>query len=193
MLGAAGQVGTGRGAAIAAALALACALSPLPAAASGQSLAERRTLEYPIKANYLVRFAGFVQWPASAFASPASPVVVCVLGADPFGEALDRAAAAQTVGGRTIVARRVGRVDARTGCHVVYIGRSSEQTQAAALAALAGQPVLSVTDYGGPRGVIHFAVTGNKVKFHIDERLAASGGMSISSRLLALALSVRQR
>lgn len=180
-------------AAAAAAGALALALAAAPGHVRAQSLAERQSLEYPVKANYLVRFAAFVQWPPPAFATPQSPVVICVLGADPFGAALDRAAAAHTAGGRPVVARRISKVDARTGCHIVYVGRSKEQSQNEALRALAGTPVLTVTDFGGPRGVIHFAVVGNKVKFHIDDRAASRGGMTISSRLLSLALSVRQR
>lgn len=180
----------GRGAVAAAAALL---LSGSATAAGAQTLSERRSLEYPVKANYLVRFAAFVQWPNAAFAAPASPVVVCVLGADPFGASLDKAAAAQAVNGRPVAVRRLAKVDARSGCHVLYVGRSRGQSQSDALKAVAGAPVLTVTDFSGPRGVIHFAVVGNKVKFHIDERMAAAGGMTISSRLLALALSVRQR
>ena len=186
-LGAAKRAGTISAATGAAVILLACA----PAAA--QTLAERQSLEYPIKANYLVRFAAFVQWPPPSFASAQSPVVICVLGADPFGSSLDRAAAAHSAGGRPLVAKRIGKVDARSGCHIVYLGKSKEQSQSEALKALAGTPTLTVTDFGGPRGVIHFAVVGNRVKFHIDDRAASRGGMTISSRLLSLAISVRQR
>ena len=42
------------------------------------------SLEYSVKANYLVRFAAFVDWPAQAFADSRSPVVLCVAGRDPF-------------------------------------------------------------------------------------------------------------
>jgi uncharacterized protein DUF4154 len=63
------------------------------------------------------------------------------------------------------------------------------------LAALAHKPVLTVTDAsnGGSRGIIHFTVVGGRVRFFIDQASAAERGMTISSRLLALALGVRQR
>jgi hypothetical protein len=45
--------------------------------------------EYEVKAAFLVNFAGFVRWPAAAFAAAASPFVVCVAGDDPFGMAFE--------------------------------------------------------------------------------------------------------
>lgn len=155
----------------------------------------QQSLEYPVKANYLVKFAAYVEWPPRAFASPASPVNVCVVGADPFGSVIDRAAAQGGPSGRPVSVRRLDRIDGRAGCHVAYLGVSPLQTRAQAMAALNGQPVLTVTDTDrrGPRGMIHFAISGNRVRFHIDDRAAQQRGLSISSRLLALALSVRPR
>lgn len=165
-----------------------------PTGALGAQAAADASLEYPVKANYLVKFASFVQWPAESL-EPGSPVMVCILGADPFGSVLDRAAGAETVGGHRLMVRRLDRVDARSGCQLVYLGASPEQTTGQALAALAGAPVLTVTDSarGVDRGIIHFAVSGHRVRFHIDDRRAARAGLSISSRLLNLALSVRAR
>ena len=57
------------------------------------------SLEYSVKANYLVRFAAFVEWPATSFADSRSPVVICVAGRDPFNGVLERAARAQTAHG----------------------------------------------------------------------------------------------
>lgn len=167
---------------------LAVLAAALPASAPAQSL------EYPVKANYLVKFAAFVDWPAQTFASGASPIVVCVVGDDPFGGVLDRAASAGGAS-RPISIRRMERIDGRSGCQVAYLGPSRAQTQAQALTALAGYPVLTVTDSArpGPRGIIHFAIAGNRVRFHIDDRTAHRGGLTISSRLLSLAISVRPR
>jgi hypothetical protein len=153
------------------------------------------SLEYPVKANYLVKFAAFVQWPPAALAGAHRAMTLCIVGEDPFGATLDRAAAGATVEGRRLVVRRIARVDSRSGCQIAYLSRSRQQTVGQALNALSGAPVLTVTDTveGDERGVIHFAVTGNRVRFHIDDRSASRAGLSISSRLLSLALSVRSR
>jgi len=177
-----------------AALAMAWALALGWAALAGPSAAQQ-SLEYPVKANYLVKFAAFVEWPPGAFASPASPVVICVVGKDPFGAVLDRAAAQGSPSGRPVEVRRLARLEPRQGCHVAYLGAEQGQALSQALAAVRRQPVLTVTDSAvrGGRGVIHFAISGNRVRFHIDDMSAQQQGLSISSRLLALALSVRPR
>ena len=40
--------------------------------------------------------------------------------------------------------------------------------------------------------MVHFAVVGGRVRFHIDQGAASARGVSISSRLLALAVEVTQ-
>ena len=62
-------------------------------------------------------------------------------------------------------------------------------------AALQGAPVLTITDarIGSTQGMIHFALRQGKIGFHINDALAARSKLLISSRLLQLALSVRQR
>ncbi len=170
----------------------------VPALAAGAawlcaSGAQAQSLEYPVKANYLARFAAFVTWPSGALGSGNSPITVCVVGDDPFGGTLDQALSSQTVNGRRLVSRRINRIAADSGCDIAYVAGSSSQTVGEGLAAVAGRPVLTVTDEvrGSGRGVIHFTVFQNRVRFHIDDQLAGRGRLSISSRLLSLALSVR--
>ena len=52
--------------------------------------------EYQLKAVFLFNFAQFVEWPASAFPKPDTPLGICILGEDPFGSYLD-----ETVRGRS--------------------------------------------------------------------------------------------
>jgi hypothetical protein len=63
------------------------------------------------------------------------------------------------------------------------------------LAAVRGLPILTITDArsGTQRGIIHFALVSGRVRFFIDEAAAAQRGLSISSRLLNLAVAVRTR
>jgi hypothetical protein len=158
---------------------------------SGAS-AQARSLEYPIKAAFLYKFGSFVEWPADAFPSTSAPVTVCVVGRDPFGPVLDQTVRGQTVGARPVTVRRLPAVSATSGCHIAYLGGSPEQSVPEAARALAQAPVLTVTD--GPRpeaaGAIQFVVMANRVRFKIDLRAAAQGGVSISSKLLNLAVEV---
>lgn len=171
------------------AAALGCLLPAVRGAAFAQTPA---SLEYSVKANYLVRFAAFVEWPAGAFADARSPVVICVLGRDPFGQGLDRAAASQTAYGRVLHVRRPTTPEAAAACHILYVGADGAAL-ATALESLPGR--LTVTDaaVAPRRGMIHFVVSDNRVRFHIDQAAANRSRLTLSSRLLNLALSVQGR
>lgn len=158
----------------------------LQAVAAPQPL--QPSLEYSVKANYLVRFAAFVEWPAESFPARNSPVVLCVVGRDPFDGALDRAARAHTAHGRTLTVRRPVTAEAAAGCHILYVGRGGTS-----LVPTGPRPILLVSDaaVSSDRGMIHFVVSDDRVRFHIDLQSASRSRVSISSRLLNLALSVR--
>lgn len=162
-------------------LAAVVGLSTLARGAAAQT-----ALEYSVKANFLVRFAAFAEWPDAVFANSAAPMVLCIVGQDPFGAGIDRAAAGQMTKGRPLAIRRVESSEL-AGCHIVYLGREA----VAPARPIAG--VLLVTDdrVAARRGAVHFVVVDGRVRFHIDQGQARSAGVDFSSRLLGLALSVR--
>lgn len=146
-------------------------------------------LEYAVKANYLVRFAAFVEWPASAFAGPDAPLVICVTGRDPFGTTLTRAAVGQTAHGRPIRIRVAVTDPTTAGCHILYLGNGA----AAPASPASGRAILTVSDDAAQTrgGIMHFVIQASRVRFHVQEASARARGLSISSRLLALAVTVR--
>jgi hypothetical protein len=151
--------------------------------------------EADVKAAFLPRFARYVTWPPSATPSRSNPYVLCVIGGDPFGGGLDSAARTQSVDGRRIIVRHLDSASGAGDCHIAYVSGSRGQSVGQMLAELHGKPVLTVTDSrnGGSRGIIHFSVVDGRVRFYIDEAEASSDGLAISSRLLALAIGVKQR
>ncbi len=157
--------------------------------------AEPESLEYAVKAAYLYKFGFFVEWPSTAFASPSSPINLCVVGADPFGATLDTAVRGQLIGGRAINVRRLKTIVQDSGCHILYIRGSETQRPGPVIAGLRNRGVLTVTDAQGPAdaGIINFVIKDNRVRFDIDEEAAAQNRLAISSRLLSLALNVKYR
>ena len=151
--------------------------------------------EKVVKAEFLPRFARYVTWPAARMPGRDQPFVLCVIGGDPLGAALDRAAAGQSVDGRRMVVRRMGRAEGVESCHVAFVQGSRSQPARQLLAALGRRPVLTVTDGSAEavRGIIHFSIVGGRVRFFIDERQAAERGLAVNSRLLALAVGVKQK
>ncbi len=147
-------------------------------------------LEYGVKAVYLVRFAAFVQWPAGRGGGD-TPIAICVIGRDPFGTRLDTAANGQRVHGRPLVVRRLDYPAPLQPCDIVYVGRGADGLMRDAGAAT-GPLIVTDASASPHRGMIHFVVAEGRVRFHIDLRAAGRAGLTISSRLLNLALSVQR-
>src|SRR5687767_223921 len=68
-------------------------------------------LEYQLKAVFLFNFAQFVEWPPEAFPEAQTPLVIGVLGEDPFGAYLDETVRGETVNNRSLVVHRYRRVE----------------------------------------------------------------------------------
>lgn len=152
--------------------------------------AQAQTSQEEVKATFLYRFASFVTWPAASFPDAAMPVAMCVIGADPLARALSRTTASHRIGARAFSVRRIADADDIAGCHLLYV--VGDRT-GAALRAARRRGVLTVTDGGGERGVIHFTIVDARVRFYIDDALAEESGLNIDPRLLSLAISVRRR
>jgi YfiR/HmsC-like len=170
------------------ALTLGLAVFARPGPARAGELAEAAA-----KAAFLYNLAPFVDWPPATFAAPADPFVICIVGKDPLGPALDQAIAGQKAAGRPIVVRRLAKVAREAGCQIVYLGGADGPLVKDTLAAVHGSPVLTVTDNPGPPGIIDLAFGGGQLHFRVDDQMAAEGGLTLSSKLLSLAISVRAR
>jgi YfiR/HmsC-like len=147
--------------------------------------------ESAIKAAYLTKFAPFVVWPATAYPSAKAPLVICVQCADPFGGELDRLSAGKSMGPHPIIVRRIETLAPDSGCHIAYVAGSPAQPAAAALKAVAQAPVLTVTDEespGGGKGIVRLFLSNGRVRFAIDPGMASRAGLTISSKLRALAM-----
>ncbi|MBV9528730.1 MAG: YfiR family protein [Sphingomonas sp.] len=170
------------------ALALRAGAAALAMVAIAASAAEPTDIS--VKAAFLPRFARYVTWPASALPKAGGPYQLCVIGSDPFGSLLDQTAASQTVDGRKILVRRLNSASGAEECQIAFVANN----RLGELNGMDGKPVLTVTDgpAGSPRGIIHFAIVGGRVRFFIDQASAQQRRLGISSRLLALALGVRR-
>lgn len=172
---------------------LAGSASQLAAAPLASRQAEM-SIEYAVKAAYLTKFIPFISWPEPAFSGAGAPVTICVLGGNPFGSQLEKAAGTSRLAERAIAVRYLAGPDPDASCHLLFIGRGDPTMMDGTLDAMRGRPVVTVTDSGArSRGVIAFVVANNSVRFDIDDSLAAEGGLSISSKLLSLARTVKQR
>lgn len=146
--------------------------------------------EYAIKAAFMFNFAEFTEWPASAFPTPDSPMVIGILGADPFGKVLDDTVRNEAVRGHRLTVERYRKVEEIKTCHILYIGQSEAGHLDQVLAALRGKPVLTFSDIEGsaPQGVmVRFVAERNKIRLRINVEAAKIAELTISSKVLRAA------
>ncbi len=145
------------------------------------------TGEYQVKAVFLYNFAQFIEWPARAFPDAGSPLVIGVLGEDPFGAYLDETVRDEIVNGRALVIRRYRRPEEIDGCHILFISRSEVDRLEQIFAALRGRAVLTVGDAEGfarRGGMIRFITENRRIRLRINLDAAKAGNLKISSKLL---------
>lgn len=160
------------------------------ARAADVEAAEVESTEYQIKAAFILNFAKFIEWPPKVFSGPSDPIVVGILGEDPFNGALEQIIQGQTVQGRGIVLRWSRQVEELKTCQVLFISRSEEKSLPRIFGSLAGSSVLTVSDaerFSENGGIICLIRQENKVRFKINVRAAERAGLKISSKLLRLA------
>lgn len=160
--------------------------------ASGMPAHAASSVETAVKATYIVKFTHYITWPNSALSSPATPIVVCIVGRDSFGSMIDAAAKGERVDQHPVIVRRMTAIDRGSGCNVAFL---AGDIAARTLSATDGLPILTITDASetAERGVFQFEVRSGHVGFNVDDGRAGRGGLGISSRLLSIALSVTSR
>jgi hypothetical protein len=161
----------------------ACCSAPTPGECTSAS-------EYEVKAAFLLNFAKFVDWPAAAFQDGGSPIVIGVLGDDPFGRSLDNTVADKKVKGRSIAVKRSKSLSELQSCQILFVSSSEKGRLTWIISETKGRPVLTVGDtpgFAGRGGVIDFIPRERTIGFEINQGAASKAGLSISSHLLRLA------
>lgn len=150
--------------------------------------------EYQVKAAFVYNFTKFTDWPPGAFSSPRAPIVIGILGEDPFGQTMDDLVRGETVRERPLVVKRLRAGDDLRSCHILFISQSEKERLPAVLSQLKGSPVLSVGDLAGfaeQGGMVNLLLANKTVKIEINQAAAEQAGLQISAKLLKLARLVK--
>jgi uncharacterized protein DUF4154 len=161
-----------------------------PAAAPAQA-----SPEYQLKAVFLFNFAQFVEWPASAFPGPDAPLVIGILGDDPFGPYLDETIRGESVNNRPLSIRRYRTVQEIDTCHILFVSRREQGHLQGILDSLKGRSILTVSDFEGfasRGGMIRFVTDRNRIRLRINLDAARAANLTLSSKLLRPAQIVRR-
>jgi hypothetical protein len=177
------------------ATALRASLAMILAACLGAAAARGQAAdEYQLKAAFLSNFAKFVDWPPQTFSGPQDPIVICVLGTNPFGDALRQAVNGKAVEDRKPALRQISDVRQASGCRILFISSSERKRLRAILAEVQSSGILTVGDTGNfaaEGGVINLKLEDGKVRLQVNVDAADRQKLRISSKLLSLAQIVR--
>ncbi|HXI82642.1 MAG TPA: YfiR family protein [Verrucomicrobiae bacterium] len=145
--------------------------------------------EYDLKAAFLFNFTHFVEWPPEAFTDNDAPIVIGILGDDPFGPVLDRIIEGETIRNRKLVIKRSRRIQDLKACHVLFISKSEKGRIGQILTSLDGTSVFTIGEVEGfarRGGITNLFLQGNKVRFEINVEAAKRKGLKVNAQLLAL-------
>jgi hypothetical protein len=150
--------------------------------------------EYKVKAAFLYNFAKFVEWPSQAFVTSTDPITVCVLGHNPFGNALEEVIHGKSIDGRSFEYRQVSDAESAGACQILFVASSEGKHFRAIHGNLKALGILTVGEAQGftaDGGVINFKLDDGRVRFEINIEAAEHEQLRISSKLLSLAQIVK--
>ena len=163
--------------------------------ASSSAFGQQRPSEYQVEAAYLYNFGRFVEWPAKGTTAQTDSFTICVLGEDPFGQALDATLAGETIGNQRVVARRISSPQMSADCQILFISSSEANRLNKIIEALDKNAVLTVSDipqFSQRRGMIQFVLEENRIRFEVNLTATQRAGLTLSSELLKVATVVRK-
>ena len=150
--------------------------------------------EYELKAAFLYKLALFVEWPESSFPHARSPLLIGILGKDPFGPHLRKAVEGKRISNRSIVLKACRDVGEAKDCHLLFISSTEKPNLPQILGDLQRLGVLTVgdvEDFATLGGIINLVAAERTVRFQINPDAAQRAGLKISSQMLELAQIVR--
>ncbi|MDB6167459.1 MAG: YfiR family protein [Verrucomicrobia bacterium] len=165
------------------------------AALSPARLPAEVSKEYQVKAAFLYNFTKFVEWPTQHFAHEERPILIGILGRNPFGEELDKILRGRKVAGRELEVKVLASPEEAKTVDVLFVCEGEEQRLAGLWQPLLKAGVLTVGEsgrFGELGGMVVFLLEGDKVRFSINLGQAEQAQLKLSAQLLKLATAVRR-
>jgi len=151
--------------------------------------------ESAVKAAFIYNFGVLVKWPSSKFTNAEDPMVIGIVGRDPFEGGLGSAPNSRKIGSHPLQVKNVRITDPDTmrGCCILFVAETDYLPNV--IASVKGSPVLLVgedEDFVSHGGMIGFIVRNHRVKLEINPEAIVQAHLSIPSDLLAIAKIVHK-
>lgn len=163
--------------------------------------------EYLVKAAFLYNFIQFIDWPEEKPAGSDTPIIIGIIGNDPFGNAFEPIKDKKVKGGIVVIKRFESfeklknsdeknksesdqTIETLTKCHVLFVCSSEKQNLKEIIDIVKKHEVLTVGEMDGfleAGGIINWFVEEKKIRFEINIAAAKQAKLEIRSNLLRLA------
>ena len=146
--------------------------------------------EYALKSVFLFNFCRFIEWPDRAFASREEPIIIGVIGDDPFGPMLEETVKGEKLRGRSIRIEHYRKPSEIGRCHVLFVAGSDSGRFDDVLRAVAGRSVVTVgetEEFLDSGGMIALTAERNRVRLSINPSRLRAEHLVASSKLLRVA------
>ncbi|MEK7991639.1 MAG: YfiR family protein [Thiotrichaceae bacterium] len=151
-----------------------------------QVVQARPPSEYQLKAAFLYNVARMVKWPK---ADRKKPLIVCLMGEDPFGDALS------SIKKKKVKKRRLEfKMDISIRdipqCNVLFVTQAAQDLLTNILPSVENQHILTVGDvpeFATQGGMVNLLKNGERIAIEINLKVVKASNIVISSRLLTLA------
>lgn len=165
----------------------------MPASAAPAADPGNAAMADKIKATYVYKFAGYVDWPGGDTPAAAGPFTIGVVDAEGVTAELKALSAAYPLKNRPVQVRELVPGAPVSGVQMVFIGQRAGNGARQMLSGLAGKPVLTVTDAEGmlsAGSTINLLTVDERIRFEVSLAHAAAAGLKVSARLLDVAYKI---
>jgi len=146
-----------------------------------------------IKVLTLLKIIEGTEWPEGTFFNPDEPLVIGVVGEDPYGSVLDEYGTRRAYQGHAIEVRRFASIDAVMPCHVLVVGALEGETVDRALDLVSGLGTLTfgeTPDFLSHGGMVRIRIAKRRMKYEVNQGAAGREGLSFSEKVLTVATRV---
>lgn len=145
---------------------------------------------YEIHSAMLYNFIKYVQWPNEG---DGGEFVVGVMGDDDVFNTLKQWYDGKPKGSKKYVIKKLSSPADAATCAVVYLGKGKSNQFDDIKGAIAGKPVLTITNGNGlaqKGSCINFKVVDGKLKFEMNQAIFGSNSLKVSSQLSSMAIMI---
>lgn len=169
----------------------AVAIMAVCVACNANAQADGRHGEDAVKAAFLYRFTGYVDWPAATLETPA--FTIALLDAPEVAQELNGILSGRTIKGLPARARQIRSLEELGDAQMLYVGARHRGDLRLIARSLGARPVLLVTN--DPRGMeagaaVNFLLVDRRVRFEVSLAAAERSRLKFEVGLLSVAARV---